>query len=56
MCIPPVALMSQTKRINPTSAYKASTQLEGFVWEGGSAKDNRTVNGTSFPWMGGWES
>ena len=23
------------------------------MWEGGSAKDNRTVNGTSFPWMGG---
>lgn len=56
MCIPPMVLMSQNKCINPTTAYKANTQLEGFVWEGGSAKDNRMVNGTSFPWMGDWES
>lgn len=58
MCIPPMALMSQNKRINSPSAYKANTQLEGFVWEGGSTKDNRTVNGTSFPWVGGgwWET
>lgn len=48
--------MSQNKRINPPTAYKANTQLEGFVWEGGSTKDNRVGNGTSFPWgVGGGE-
>ena len=60
MCIPPMALMSQNKRINPPTAYKANTQLEGFVWEGGSTKDNRVGNGTSFPGVGGggrcWET
>lgn len=48
-----MTLLSQNKRINPTTAYKANAQLEGFVGEGGSTKDNRRVNGTSFPWMGG---
>lgn len=58
MCIPPMALMSQNKRINPPTACKANTQLEGFVWEGGSTKDNRAVNGTSVPWGvgGSWET
>lgn len=51
-----MTLLSQNKRINPTTAYKANAQLEGFVGEGGSTKDNRRVNGTSFPWMGGWET
>ena len=52
MCILPMALMSQNKRINPTTAYKANMQLEGFAWEGGTTKDTGTVNGASFPWMG----
>lgn len=49
MCIPPVVLMSQNKRINPFAAYKANTQLEGFVWEGSGPKDEGVGNGTSFP-------
>lgn len=53
MCIPPMALMSQNKRINPPTAHKANTQLEGFVWEGGSTRDNSVINGTSFPWGAG---
>lgn len=53
MCIPPMALMSQNKRINPPTAYKANTQLEDFVWEEGSTKDDGGVNGTSFSWGGG---
>ena len=56
MCILPMALMSQNKRINPTTAYKANMQLEGFAWEGGTTKDTGTVNGASFPWMWGWET
>lgn len=36
-----MVLMSQNKRINPRTAYKANTRPEGLVWEGGRTKDDR---------------
>lgn len=51
MCIPPMELMSQNKCMNPPTAYKANSQLEGLVQEGDSTKDNRMGNATTFP---GW--